>query len=257
MASVVSALSGLVANGHQVVRHVSFSLSEIPYGGFSPVRLQAGRRWQPSPSEGLYATQVISALAHSSPSGNHRTVSVLRRGPSKPTGPEALGSASGCSVPSRRRLLWPHPSLCLAAEGLALRFHRLIILRPADALRDRGSQLLSACPCFRAIGLTPADRVVVGCSIATRVSLRHILNVSASASPGNSVHAGLLTRLHRSLYATARKLARPSLIRAFTFELSFRESPQRNVEYDYAANQPITAVGLTPTGQAALLAAPG
>ena len=38
--SGVSALSGFVANGHQAMHHVSFSPSKIPYGGFSPVRLQ-------------------------------------------------------------------------------------------------------------------------------------------------------------------------------------------------------------------------
>jgi hypothetical protein len=40
--SSVSALSGRVANGHQAVQHVSSDPSEIPYGGFSPVRLQTG-----------------------------------------------------------------------------------------------------------------------------------------------------------------------------------------------------------------------
>jgi hypothetical protein len=40
--SVVSALWGFVANGHQAVRHVSSDPSKIPYGGFSPVRLQTG-----------------------------------------------------------------------------------------------------------------------------------------------------------------------------------------------------------------------
>ena len=39
-ASVVSALSSFVAHGRQAVHHVSSPLSKIPYGGFSPVRLQ-------------------------------------------------------------------------------------------------------------------------------------------------------------------------------------------------------------------------
>ncbi|MDB6068244.1 MAG: hypothetical protein JWR26_4452, partial [Pedosphaera sp.] len=38
----VSALSGVVANGHQTVHSVSSTPSKIPYGGFSPVRLQTG-----------------------------------------------------------------------------------------------------------------------------------------------------------------------------------------------------------------------
>ncbi len=43
MAYNVSALSGVVANGHQAIHFVSSAPSKIPYGGFSPVRLQT--RW--------------------------------------------------------------------------------------------------------------------------------------------------------------------------------------------------------------------
>ena len=35
--SNVSALSGIVANGHQAIHFVSSTPSKIPYGGFSPV----------------------------------------------------------------------------------------------------------------------------------------------------------------------------------------------------------------------------
>jgi hypothetical protein len=41
MASAVSALSGIVANGHQIVPTVPPPPRFIPYGGFSPVRLEA------------------------------------------------------------------------------------------------------------------------------------------------------------------------------------------------------------------------
>jgi len=114
----VSALWGFVANGHRAVRHVSSNPSEIPYGGFSPVRLRAGSRRPPSPSRAYRRTPVLPVFAHSSPEGNRRTVSALRRDPSKRTGPEALGSASGYSVPSRHCLLWPHPSFWSAPIGL-------------------------------------------------------------------------------------------------------------------------------------------
>ena len=40
MASNVSTLSGCVANSHQAIHLVSSAPSKIPYGGFSPVRLQ-------------------------------------------------------------------------------------------------------------------------------------------------------------------------------------------------------------------------
>ena len=45
--SDVSALSGIVANGHQTMHLVSPIPSKIPYGGFSPVRLQT--RFRPRP----------------------------------------------------------------------------------------------------------------------------------------------------------------------------------------------------------------
>jgi len=47
MTSKVSALSGIVANGHQTIHFVSSAPSKIPYGGFSPVRLQT--RLMPRP----------------------------------------------------------------------------------------------------------------------------------------------------------------------------------------------------------------
>ena len=59
VASKVSALSSCVANGHQTMHHVSSSPSKIPYGGFSPVRLQTGRRPQPSPGASRHAPRFI------------------------------------------------------------------------------------------------------------------------------------------------------------------------------------------------------
>ena len=52
MTSDVSALSGVVAKGHQAMHFVSSTPSKIPYGGFSPVRLQTHFTPRP-PSQGL------------------------------------------------------------------------------------------------------------------------------------------------------------------------------------------------------------
>ena len=174
MASVVSALSSLVANGHQVLYHVSFFLSKIPYGGFSPVRLQAGRRRQPSPFGAYMPPKFIAVRAHNSPSGQSpHSVGVEARSVQthQPRGPW-LACGLYCPTGSLLTMASSAPLPC---------FQRLIVLRPVDTLPGRGSQLSSDNPCFRAIGLTPADRVVIGCSNATRASLRRILNVSASA----------------------------------------------------------------------------
>lgn len=108
VASDVSALSSGVANGHQTMQHVSSSLSKIPYGGFSPVRLQTGSPRRPSssiPRSHLYAVQVRpsdpnSHCWHFKQVVCHRT-----------SRPEALGSPAVYVVPPGHRLLWPHPRL--------------------------------------------------------------------------------------------------------------------------------------------------
>jgi hypothetical protein len=90
---------------------VSSSLSKIPYGGFSPVRLQTGIPRRPSPGQrlDLYVARVrddrVVATGHK---GRHRgpRVRCCRRR----SRPEALGSPAGCVVRPGHSLLWPHPS---------------------------------------------------------------------------------------------------------------------------------------------------
>src|SRR6266498_5865485 len=55
--SNVSTLSGVVANGHQAIHFVSSAPSKIPYGGFSPVRLQT--RLTPRPPSRAYRHPLI------------------------------------------------------------------------------------------------------------------------------------------------------------------------------------------------------
>src|SRR5438132_3689376 len=90
------------------MQHVSSSLSKIPYGGFSPVRLQTGsprRPWRRLTGPRLDAAQewpsdpiaIAGILSESSVTTRSR--------------PEALGSPAGYVVPPGQCLLWPHPSL--------------------------------------------------------------------------------------------------------------------------------------------------
>ena len=66
--SMVSALSGGVANGHQAIHFVSPAPSKIPYGGFSPVRLQT------------HLTQRLPSRRHQRPLiGRHCRYLVSRR----------------------------------------------------------------------------------------------------------------------------------------------------------------------------------
>src|ERR1044071_7624881 len=57
MTSNVAALSSIVANGHQAIHFVSSAPSKIPYGGFSPVRLQT--RFTPRPPSPAHPRPLI------------------------------------------------------------------------------------------------------------------------------------------------------------------------------------------------------
>ena len=112
-ASVISALSGVVANGRQTLALVSSTPSKIPYGGFSPVRLQTSAR------RGHLPAGCPTVISRHGPSVRVQRCSRspgLRPGgitPSRPrtASPVALGSPTGSSIRSAHCLLWPHPSL--------------------------------------------------------------------------------------------------------------------------------------------------
>jgi hypothetical protein len=129
MTSNVSTLSGIVAKGHQAIHFVSSAPSKIPYGGFSPVRLQTG--CQPRPSLPLqlirgHSRDLLRARLFRSRTSVRRHSRLL----TPHTHPVALGSADGYSVRQPLRLLWPHPSFC--------RPRRVYVLMPAVARPAEG-----------------------------------------------------------------------------------------------------------------------
>ena len=113
MTSDVSALSGIVANGHQAVHFVSSAPSKIPYGGFSPVRLQTGCQPRPSLHQQLIRGH-SGDLVRARWFRNRTCVRRHSRLLTPHTRPVALGSAGGFAVRQPHRLLWPHPSFCAA-----------------------------------------------------------------------------------------------------------------------------------------------
>ena len=120
MVSDVSALSGCVANNQQTVHLVSSAPSKIPYGGFSPVRLQTSLTPQP-PSRTLAHPLIGCHRSCLRPQRFTRIgtcVQAALRSSTRNTGPVALGSPAGCIVRPARRLLWPHPRLCEPPDGL-------------------------------------------------------------------------------------------------------------------------------------------
>ena len=216
VASNVSALSSGVANSNQTMQLVSSSLSKIPYGGFSPVRLQTG-----SPRR---------------PSCEHCTLKLIRRASA------ALGPCSRNGIRNGSSITAPPVQRPLARQRVMLS-HRVIAYY--GLIRDSGfhtpTYALSGALCGpttshrkpevpqftlhvfhrRAALRTPVDCAIApDCYFNAHTSLRHFRSGSAPTSPHNRVTVACVTRLQVSLYATARRLARPAPARTFTFELS-------------------------------------
>jgi hypothetical protein len=173
MTSNVSALSGIVANGHQATHFVSSAPSKIPYGGFSPVRLQTSCQRRPSLPLQLircHSGDLVRERLTRSRTFVRRHSRLL----TPHTRPAALGSASGCSVRQPHRLLWPHPSFC--------RQQRVYVLMPAVSRPAEGPQFtlpeLDSVPPSLLRWFQDADRRVCAPDLAFTdpVGLRQPLN---------------------------------------------------------------------------------
>ena len=202
MTSNVAALSGFVANGHQAIHFVSPAPSKIPYGGFSPVRLQT------------HLTQRPPSPAHPRrPIGRHwrylRPRRLIRNGTCIQSAPKTSDHDRGSSGPwLPNRLYCPAGSSLTMATSAPLPAARRLMnysarLRDQPASR-RGSPLYSAnpfTPCRR-----PYSGGSSGCSrrfLHHWYCLRHIRTGSATTNPTIPEPVGRVTKLQRSLYATA------------------------------------------------------
>jgi hypothetical protein len=234
MASSVSALWGFVANGRQVMHSfplppLKFRTAGFPQYGLKPHCPAATFVGHGRPRR-LISGQSARRCAPGSPCGQSVPLDSKRGVCTSYCGPEALGSPAGCSVPPGHRLLWPHPSL-------VRRIHRLIcFVRQTLGAAEGPSFILPVCASVP-LALPRRTRWLLAISwppvlpstIFERLGV-HNVRAKDGSRPVR------LTRLHNSLYAAARKLARPPPPRAFTFELSSHESPRWNVKYDYAGN---------------------
>src|SRR5260370_34987281 len=107
MASNVSALSGIGANGHQAIHVVSSTHSKIPYGGFSPVWLQTRLTPRPPsrasqrPLIGRHCRYLVSRrFVRSGPFDQPAPrTSDHDRGSSGPALPDRLHSPASSSLP--------------------------------------------------------------------------------------------------------------------------------------------------------------
>jgi hypothetical protein len=139
MTSDVSIVSDFVANGHQIMPNDSCSPSKIPYGGFSPVRLQTRIQPRPSsaPPELKRKTRIPSGTADSYAAKVQASPPIVLDSPRQfsgavshePSRPEALGSPEGYAVPPGLRLLWPHLKLSVSPTGLSSSPRRVFALR--------------------------------------------------------------------------------------------------------------------------------
>ena len=233
MVSNVSTLSSFVAKSHQAIHFVSSAPSKIPYGGFSPVRLQTRFRQRP-PSRACQRSLI----------GRHCWYLVTRSfvrswscDQAAPRTSDRDRRSSGPWLPSR--LYCPAGSSLTMATSAPLTAAQRIMDYSAR-LRDRlaslrGSPICSASP------YSPCRRPYSGGSHQCTQrclprghwpspSLHWLGNHMASRSRTSE---GCVTKLQRSLYATARRCCSPRSGQGF-YDQAFmgRVTPDAHVGYD-------------------------
>ena len=237
MTSNVSALSGIVANGHQAIHFVSSAPSKIPYGGFSPVRLQT--RLMPRPPSRASQRPFI---------GRHCRYLVSRRfvrsrsfDQAAPRISDPDHGSSGPWLPDR--LYCPAGSLLTMATSAPLAAARRFMHYPVR-LRDQPASLRGS-PIYSASPLTPCRGPYSG-GPSNRIRrclhrwfrLHQIRTGSATTPPTNPEHVGRVTKLQPSLNVTAWRSCSPCsgqdfYCRAFVS----RVTPKSHVGYYWMAHR--------------------
>ena len=268
--SEVSTISSFVAKGHQAMHYVSSSLSKIPYGGFSPVRLQTGIQPQPSLVRcGLSArptfTRILTTYMRLKSLTQNRAHRIRRRAKAQAVLP-SLSKANPVQRPLALRRVMLSPQVN-AYYGLIRNSQPLpstyglydgslpygLVWAGIERLPNLLRMSLSSVPPYvprraRRLQLTVPSPSVL--AFATFAQARHPQSHTRRFSRGLCNEAARFA----SCYGPEELLA---LHRQGRLLSSFHlvESPQPNVEYNYAGKQPIPATGLSPARQAALWAA--
>jgi len=235
--SNVAALSGIVANGHQAIHFVSSAPSKIPYGGFSPVRLQT--RLTPRPPSRACQRPLI---------GRHcrylRPRCLIRsrtRVQAAPRASDPGGGSSGPWLPVRLYCpvgssLTMATSAPLSATQWLMDYSIRLRVRPASR---RGSPIYSAspfAPCRRPYsgGSRKCRRQCLPCGYKPSPSLHRLGNHFASRFGSSEV---CVTKLQRLLNATARERCLPRSDQGF-YDRAFvnRVTPKVHVGYVWMAH---------------------
>jgi hypothetical protein len=185
---------------------VSSSPSKIPYGGFSPVRLQTG--FPPRPSPARSGSNPHPAPAYTRLKSRSRRRALIR----SRTCVQAALTPSDRTLPSRGPWL---------ASGLYCPTGSTLTMTSSETLGSSGAtycfadrfnrgrevpQFTLPVSFFRAVFRTPVDQTTaLGCSFVVRFGLPHLCRGSASTSHAFRFQRGPVTRLQSSLDATARK----------------------------------------------------
>jgi len=235
--SVVSALSSSVANGHQTLHFVSSAPSKIPYGGFSPVRLQT--RLTPRPPSRTAPRPLIGR--HCSYLHSRRLTRSGTCVQAAPRTSDQNRESSGPWLPSR--LCCPaRSSLTMATSAPLSATERLMYysarLRAQPASR-RGSPIYSVSP------FTPCRRPYSDGSrdcarrfLRRGCCLRPICTDSATTFPTHPDRVGCVTKRQLSLDATAWRCCSPCSGQDFyNRACAGRVAPKSRVGYDWMVNR--------------------
>ena len=237
MTSNVAALSGIVANGHQAIHFVSSAPSKIPYGGFSPVRLQTRLTPRPPsracqrPLIGRHCRYLVSrrfVRGRSCDQAAPRTSDHDRRS-SGPWLPDRLYCPAGSSLTMAT-------SAPLSATQRIMDYSVRLRDRPANR---RGSPIYSANP------FTPCRRPYSGgpcnCTrrcLHRRFCLHPLCTGSATTCPTDPNRVGCVTKLQPSLNATAWRCCSPCFGQDFYYRACLsRVTPGSQVGYDWMVHR--------------------
>ena len=236
---------------------VSSSPSKIPYGGFSPVRLQTGILPRPSPTRSGLSRH--PATTYTRPKFLSRKRVTSRRG----TFVQAALPSSDRTLPSRgpwlaSRLYCPAGSMLtmtssetLDSSGPTYAFAVRYYLR-----REVPQFTLPVCS-LRAVFRTPADRTTaLGCFFIARFGLPHLCRGSASTNPRVPVPAWPCNEAAKfTLWYGPEELLAPHRPGRLPSSLHLLSRLKQASNITTRVNQPIPAAGLAPARQAALWAA--
>ena len=235
--SDVSALSGIVANGYQAIPLVSSAPSKIPYGGFSPVRLQTRLTRRP-PSRTCQRPLISRYCRYLGPRRLFRNGSCDQ---SAPRTSDHDHESSGPWLPIR--FFCPVGSLLTMATSASLSATRRIMNYSVGLWAKPTSRRES--PIYSVSPFTPCRRLYSGgpndCTrrcLHRWFCLRRIRTDSTTTNPTVPDQVGRVTKLQHSLDATAWMCCLPRSGRdVYNRACLGRVTPKSQVDYDWMVHR--------------------